>query len=284
MSATNPGLSPKGNINAQKVSINVESSRLSELPTEQNKAEVLPTAESQVTENTVATEPEVKSDTKSVEEAPAKSIEDREFSERASKRFQELANRTAKAEAEARAANEMLRRVVGAQVTPPAPSQEEMLAKQFKTYDPSLKYPTDPNEYIRFTEIKSTLAARQEFMRVAEERERQNELNDLVKAYPNVVNEPRIQGAIAAEVTEAKKRGIKMSYKEAADIVYEDFKGKGTKAAINITQKDILEKNEAYVETTKGASVQRGPDVIPNPSKMTLKEMENYLKSQGQWD
>jgi hypothetical protein len=85
-------------------------------------------------------------------------------------------------------------------------------------------------------------------------------------------------------VTEAKKRGIKMSYKEAADIVYEDFKGKGTKAAINITQKDILEKNEAYVETTKGASVQRGPDVIPNPSKMTLKEMENYLKSQGQWD
>jgi hypothetical protein len=279
MAQAHPGLEPRKLEDQTNVVMKVESPRVSELTAEQNEPKVSEEPTVQVEDNTQTAEPKEPEETQ--EEAP---VEDREFSERASKRFQELANRTSVAEARAQQAEQMLQRMVNTQVQPPAPSQDELLAKQFKSFDQTLGYPTDAKEYMRFAEVKAELAAERKTTQMNEESQKQRQIDELIEAFPEVLGDNIMQGAISAEVADAKKKGMNITYKQAAKRVYSELESRANKKATIASIRDTKEKNEAYVETTKGAAQSRSVNVVPDSSKMTLKEMEKWMKENGSWN
>ncbi len=277
MAQSNPGLAPRRLAEVQTVQMDVPE-RLQEEATRSSASEQpqveLP-VETQTQVNTEATEP-------TAETAPQQnptSVEDREFSDRASRRFQELANRTTQAEERARRSEEMLQRLVNTQ---PTVSQDDQLAKQYRTYDANLGYPTDPKEYSNYigtqAELRATQAARNESQKLRE----QTEMNELLTKHPDVDGDDTLIGAIAALRTKAVNQGSYLTYSQAADIAKDRLSKKFTKVQQERIAEDVSSKNEAYVEGTRGASPNRSPET-QDTSKMTLSEMEAYLKKSGNW-
>lgn len=273
-----PGLAPRKLEDQTTVVNNVVSDRMSQLSTEHNQPDTTLTEEVQAEDNTQATE----QPKEEVVPAPEPQVPEQQLSEKASRRFQELANARRDAEARAAQAEEMLRRMVGEKVTPPAPSQDELLAKQYKSFDPNAGYPTDPREYAHYVGVQAQIAARETAQKINEETRNQRELDELTEAHPDVLNDPTLQGAIAAERSQARSKGVPLSYKQAADIVKNKLSGYSVAKKAEVTAKDIQAQNDAYVETTKGAAPNRSAQVV-DPSKMSISEMEAWMKANGQW-
>lgn len=280
MAEGTPGLAPRRLEDQTTVVNNVVSDRMSELSTEPNQSDAATKQEVSAEDNTEANLQPTEEATPS-QEAQAFDQELPDNS-RYSKRVQELANRTKDAEMRAAQAEEMMRRIVGEKITPPAPSQDELLSKQFRSFDPTVGYPTDPGEYANFVGVQAQMAARNEAIRIAENNRNQYELDELTNAHPDVLNDPTLQGAIAGERTEAKRRGVNLSYKQAADIVKNKFQGYSVAQKAQATAKDIQAQNDAYVETTKGAAPTRKAETV-DPSKMSVSEMEAWMKANGEW-
>ncbi len=230
------------------------------------------TEQAQVGDNTPATEKaEGQDETPKAQEQP---------SERETNRVQALANRTAQAEARAAQAENMLRGLVNAQVAT-APSQEEVLAKQFKSFDPNVGYPTDPREFAVFNAQQAALAARQVAQQESHNAREQSQIADLLRDHPEVASDDALMGAIVAERAAAQKQGVNLTLSQAATKVSQKMKAKYDKEAAARDEQDTQEKNEAYVETSKGASPSR---TLTQPEFKSLAEMERWMKENGTWN
>lgn len=265
-----PGLKPGANA-PQEVVTTVESDRREVEPTVNN-------------EPVVEAEAPALANSEDTDKAEPTAIEDKPASERLSRRVEEVVNsRNAEREARIRAeerANllqEQMQRIAN------VPSSKVEQPSPFKTFDTELGYPTDPREFAQWNRQEATKAAIEATQEASRQSKEQAEFAELNKNHPDVMSDYRLQGAVAAERSEAARKGIHMTWDEAAKTVKEAFSSQQKKKAIDDAVSDTQSKNEAYVETTKGASSSRSP--APDPkSKMTLSEMEEYLKSQGNWN
>jgi len=200
MSATNPGGLVPGVNRTSEIDTTVVTNRpevAAAAPTssEGSKGNQAPVTQAPVNTEATGNEAERK-------EVPA---EDREFSDRASKRFQELANRTAAAEADARVSREMLQRVVNTPLPPSKP--EEEMARQYRSFDPNLGYPTDPREYSTFVGRQSAEEARKAAQAEMNQSRMNVEMSELLKYHPDVAGDTILEGAIAAERAAAQRKG-----------------------------------------------------------------------------
>jgi hypothetical protein len=270
-----PGLQPgetKIMAEDQEVVNNVESDR-----------QVAATSDDKSTAETDATAKANTEDT-ATSETDDRSEEEQPVSDRLSKRVSSVVNernaeRDARIAAEARTRflEEQLQRVVNVQPQ----KQEVSIASQFASFDAKLGYPTDPSEFSRYTVAMAQEAARAETRKTTEQSREQLELQELRRNHPEVDTDYRLRGAIAAERSEAQRQGVYMSWNEAASRVKDAYSTQSKKKAEADAVSDTQSKNEAYVETTRGASSSRSP--APDPAKMNLKEMEEFLKKNGQW-
>ena len=279
MGDLSPGLQPGESNKIPSVDNQIVSNRQGELPTSSISSEEVPDSpksSQQVEENTPAATETSKEPVKvEVPETPKE-----EFSEKASKRFQTLANALEEERSKRLVAEQIAQRLVNYQ---PQPKPEDAFEKQFKSYDPSLGYPTDPREYTNFVgknaENKAREASRQETLR-----ERNNaETLELMKVHPEAMEDTILIGAIAAEKNAALKRGEYITLSDAATSVKAKLEKKYAKEYIRNVENDIASKNEAYVETTKGGSTQRAAEK-PQTEFKNLTDMEKKMKEMGIWD
>lgn len=268
-----PGLEPR-KLEAE-VDIAVESPDPSRTTATEQPAVESQAAEA-VSENTEATpQAEVGNDEVAQEEQP--------LSHRANERIQSLAREKSQAEQRAAQAEAMLQRLVNAPNASPSVSDEELLAKQFKSYDANQGYPTDPREYVQYNQKMAALAAQKAALSTAQQQAEQADFGQMLLKHPDIANDTVIQGAVAAKRAEANRQGFTLSYTQAADLVKDELSKRYTKEATARQVSDTQDKNQAYVETTRGASPNRQPDSRPSADNMSLTEMEAYLKKNGQW-
>lgn len=229
--------------------------------------------ETRAEDNTEATEPTEQQS--QVQDDVLKAQE--QISERELNRVQALANAKAQAEARAAQAEAMLSSLVNAQVNA-RPSQEQQMTQKYQSYDPKLGYPTDPREYTLFNAETAALAARTEAMKVASQSRDQAEFADMLRTIPEVATDKPLMALTSA----LKAENTHLSYTQAAMEAKKQLVTRQQGAVSKAVAQDTQSKNEAYVETTKGASTQRQVGT-PDPSKMSLEEKEKFLRDQGAW-
>lgn len=271
-----PGLAPGAN-RPNEVDISPIMEKAAQLdPAGSTASEVQdanPPTKSPASENTEVREP--------VQREVVEPAQEREMSQREANRVQALAN--AKAEAEKRAqeaefaarqAQETLQRVVGQQ---PQVNVEDQLARQFPSYQTSVGYPTDPREYAQFVEMRSQARAEAAATQAARREREQTDIARMFEENPDIQGDQIIMGAIAA------KRATGLSYTESARQVKRELEERTKKVISSRVADEDHAKNEAYVETTRGASTNRRADEAPSVDKMSLSEMEDYLKKTNNW-
>jgi hypothetical protein len=242
-----------------EVQINVESDRVNEQPEQQVEA---PVQEAQATQPEQALEQDSQPDE----------------TQREANRVQTLANQAAQARAEAEQYKAMLQNLVSAQTQAPTLSQDEVLAKTYKSFDANLGYPTDPKEYAAFNREQAVQAAKAAAYEASNQLVEQQQMTELIKAYPDIGQDPALYGAMVAE---RSAQGNKISYKDAADIATKKLQKRFAQVVKAEAEKEQAEKGAAYVETSRGASSNRGTNV--DPKNMSLTEMESLLKQSGNW-
>jgi hypothetical protein len=281
MSDMAPGLQPKEVSKAQTIETKVVSDRVGELPASTTSSEqvpVSPPSEQQVVDNTTAPTDTPKETVKV--EAPQETTEQREFSEKASKRFQTIVNALEEERVKRLTAEQQLQRLVMSQ---PQPKPEEALVQQYKSFDKSLGYPTDPKEYSDFVGQRAEQRADAAAERRNKQLREQQDITDLMKNHPDTVGDDILVGAIAAERNAAARRGESLTLSEAAALVKDKLAKKYTREFTKTVANDIASKNEAYVETTKGAATTRQAEK-PKTEFKNLAEMEAEMKKQGIWN
>lgn len=205
------------------------------------------------------------------------------LSNRANERIQSvIAERDAEKAARQRA-EEMLSRLVNVPQAQPTQSESELLAKQYKTFDPIQGYPTDPKEYAGFVENRARLAAQQEAQQQQARFRESQETADLLRAYPNIQSDPILIGAMTAQKAAAQARGVHLSYKDAADMASKDLEARSSKRLAQQVAQSEAEKNEAYVESSRASSSTRSGGQKPDLDNMSLAEMEAWMKKDGSW-
>lgn len=240
-------------------------------------------------ENTEVADPEQKSvEPVRTETKTSEPTEENQVSQREQNRVQALANkaaeaerRAAKAEAEAANANSMIQRLVGSQPVQ-TESWETQLAKQYKSFDPTIGYPTDGREYANFVEARASQRAQQSAQQEMKRDRDQREMADLLEEIPDFQQDAILMAQVAA----IKSQNPNISYLKAAKQAQKVLEERTTKEVTNKVVADSRAKDEAYVETTRGASSNRGSDAtLPTDiNKMTLDQKEAYLKSHGMWN
>lgn len=290
MTQGQPGLEPGRKLTADGASFTVVSND-PERATDSKFKNVQSTVEQkkpQVEENTPIQEPTYTED-KPKQEAQ----EEQPVTERASQRIQALDERAKQAEARAltleaqqAATQQMLSRLVNIPVTQPVISQDELLAKQYKSYNASLGYPEDPKEYVDFNRTQAALAAQQVAERVTRQQVDNDDLNRAISLYPELTTDTVLQALVAGKRAEAQRQGYVLSYAQATDLSKKELTSRYTKQATADAVSDTQAKNEAYVEGTRGASTNRQSVKTPSVediNKMTPAEMERYLRTIGEW-
>lgn len=251
-----------------EVAIQVETDR-PDTPTGVEEAAQTQPTQTQDADNTASTTPS--EDSSEVQE---------QLSNRAEERIQSLSAQKREAEQRAAYFENVVRSMVQAPVQPTA-TPEDQLAKQFKSYDLQLGYPTDPKEYAAYNAQVASKAAEQAALRVATQALEQQEIAELQVAYPDADDE--FLGAVAAAKSAAARQGQIISYKQAAEIATKKLEKRFTRQATAKEVTDMQEKNSAYVESTKGASASRSPETTPDPDQMSIDELEAYLRKTGNW-
>lgn len=264
MAIDQPGLAPR----------NLETEITHDLPEQAYSEGENVQEEAQVPVNTETAETQPEQPVTQVQDQPE------QMSEREFNRIQKLANEKAAAEARAQQAEAMLRGLVNAQTAQPRESEEAMLAKQFTSFDAKLGYPTDPKEFFLYSQKNAELQAVRAAQAVTQQSRAQQEMNELLTNHPDVASDPVLRGAIVAY----KQDNPQLTYTQAANIVKADIEKRFTQKAVAAQAADTQAKNEAYVETTRGASPSRGSTPPKDPEKMSLKELEATLKESGDWD
>lgn len=252
-------------------------------PTQSTVSETQPTEQEPV--NPTPDNTEVSDTAKKESEAKSQDSQEptTEVSQREANRVQTLANAKAEAErlaqaAEIRAqqAEEMLRRVV----QQPVVSQETQIAQQYSSFDKNIGYPTDPREYAQFVEQRAQARAETAGRESARRENDQIGMNQMLSDNPGIQDDPILMAAIVAQ----KAKNPNISYPDAARQAKKDLDERTSKEVTSRVTNDNLDKDKAYVETTRGASTNRQAESTPSPEAMSLEEKEAYLKKIGEWD
>lgn len=295
MADQKPGLEPGRKLEATNVSFEIQSPNPDHQTSSKFENVNSGVKEADVADNTVANQPQ---EQPSIQETRNEPVEERAqdeqpLTDRADNRIQALANqreqeRIARIQAETRAnqMEAMLRNLVSVQTTQPVQSQEEVLAKQYKSYNASLGYPEDPREFADFNRNQAVMAARKAAQEETRQQSSQDDMNRTLMANPELATDTVLQAMVAAKQAEAQRQGFTLSYSQATAIAKQEmaqrFKRETTASVVN----DEQVRNEAYVETTRGASTNRSAVQTPSAqdiSKMSLAEMERALKEAGEW-
>lgn len=233
-------------------------------------------AEMQAVDSTTATTPAIEQGVQ--EPVQQEADEQPRYSERELNRVQKLANEKAEAEAKAAIYQQQLQAMVNAQQQQPQESFEDRLSKQFSTFDKSLGYPTDPREFASFSAQISAEAARRESARLVQQDRSTRETNELMAAHPDIADDPLLRGATIA----IKQNNPGLTLAQAAAQAKKELSERIQKRAVAAQARDNQVQAEAYVETTRGASPTRA--AAPAPEKMSLNQMEKYLKENNAWN
>lgn len=238
-------------------------------------------------ENHTSDNTEVHEATENESEAKTQVYGEPKISQREENRVQKLANEKAEAErlrqeAEFRAqqAEALLQRMTNQQPVQPVASEEEQLAKQFRSYDPTVGYPTDGREYAQFVEVRAQARAEAAAREAARREHDEMGMREMLSENPGINEDQILMMAIAAQ----KAKNPNMSYQQAAREAKKILDERMTKEVTSRVVSDNKAKAEAYVETTRGASSTRQSESAPSPEKMSFSEMEAYLKKIGAWD
>ncbi len=291
MSDQKPGLEPGRKLEATNVSFEIQSNNPDHQTSSNFENVSSKGSEADAADNTEANQHEVPKQEKS--EDSQKETQEQPLTERADTRIQVLANqreqeRQARIQAEARAAQmeAMLQNLVNVQTAKPKQSQEELLAKQYKSYNPQLGYPEDAREFADFNRNQAILAARQAAMEATREQMSQDDMNQTLAANPEIATDKVLQALIAVKRADAQRQGFTLSYAQATRLAKEEMGQRFQKETNAKVVTDNQVKNEAYVETTRGASTNRSSVQTPSAkdiNSMSLAEMEQALKQAGEW-
>jgi hypothetical protein len=103
---------------------------------------------------------------------------------------------------------------------------------------------------------------------------------------PELATDTFLQALVATKQAEAQRRGFTLPYSQATRLAKAEMNQRFQKETTATVAEDNRAKNEAYVETTRGASTNRTSVQTPSVgdiSKMSLTEMEHALKAAGEW-
>jgi len=267
MSQTGPGLTP-GENKPNEVVTNVETERQ---PVEPTVNEESSAQESQP-------QPTVKQETQDATENLGERQQEQPESRRAQERIQALDQRAKTAEAQAAYFQQLAQNVFNVQ--PARPSQEELLQKQFASYDSALGYPTDGKEYAQFVRAQSISSAQQAAQQMASQNEESRQIAEFKSLYPE--QDDAFIGAVAGIRQSAQSKGSPMTYAQAAKKYTDDLQKRYAERVKADVVSGETERQSSYVETTGGASTNRKGETTPEFKSAS--EMERYLKEQGAWD
>jgi len=271
MGQMNPGITPGENAPTEVVT-HVPESMLEVATTgdEKQTAEAQAPAEANSKE-TAKAEPESKPEEQPVSERLSRRVES-VVNERNAERDARI-----RAEERLRLMEEQLQRVVNVPSSKP-----ETVESKYASFDKEAGYPTDPKEFAMWNREQAVFAATEAVKTTTRQNSEQAELAEMFRNNPELNDDHRLRGAVVAEREEAQRKGQYLSWDQAAKNVKSAFSSQQKQKAIDDAVSDAKSKNEAYVETTKGATPSRSSAPDPN-KKMTLREMESYLKSIGEW-
>lgn len=296
MATQKPGLEPGRKLEATNVSFEISSPNPDHQTSSKFENVQSGAKEADAAENTAANQPE---DSASVEETARSEHQRQEEtqveqpSEREQNRVQVLANqreqeRQARLQAEARAnqMEAMLRNLVNVQTAQPKESEEAVLARQYKSFNAQLGYPEDPREFADFNRNQAALAATKAAREESQRQASQDDMNRTLLANPELATDTFLQALVATKQAEAQRKGYTLPYSQATALAKQEMAQRFQKETTASVVKDDQAKDEAYVETTRGASTNRSSVQTPSAkdiNNMTLAEMEQALKEAGEW-